>query len=227
MIFKSLFNLFFPEVCLSCHLALSDHEMVICTDCRHHLPILNNSHNESDNLVKKALYGRVNLVDGAALFKFEKKGHIQQLLHELKYKKEERLSGFFGEWLGEHLKHSEFFKDIDVVIPVPLHPSKLKQRGYNQVAGFGKALADCLDASYNDVVLLKQKSTNSQVFKNRLERWQLNNEMFVTQYLDSLEGKHILLVDDIITTGATLEACANELLKAQHIKISVATIAIA
>ena len=227
MILKSLFNLFFPEVCLSCHLALTDYEKIICTNCRHELPVLTHQDVEANNLVKKALYGKVNLEEGIALFKFEKKGHIQQLLHELKYKKEERLSAFFGEWLGEQLKDAPAFKHIDLVIPVPLHRSKLKSRGYNQVTGFGEALAKSLGADYNDSVLLKKKSTNSQVFKNRLERWQVNNEMFVTQNLESLEGKHVLLVDDIITTGATIEACANELLKAQHLKISVASIAIA
>lgn len=148
-------------------------------------------------------------------------------MHELKYKNEERLSAFFGDWLGEQLKSSNKFKTVDVVIPVPLHKSKLKQRGYNQVEGFAKSLATYLNATYEDAVLVKKTSANSQVFKNRLERWQLNNELFIAQNLELIEGKHVLLVDDIITTGATIEACANELLKAKSVKISVATIAIA
>ena len=227
MNFNSLFNLFFPEVCLACHSALTDNETVICTDCRHGLPLINDLANEQSNLVKSALYGRVKLEEATSLFRFVKKGHIQHLLHELKYKNEERLSAFFGDWLGEQLKSSNKFKTVDVVIPVPLHKSKLKQRGYNQVEGFAKSLATYLNATYEDAVLVKKTSANSQVFKNRLERWQLNNELFIAQNLELIEGKHVLLVDDIITTGATIEACANELLKAKSVKISVATIAIA
>ena len=114
-----------------------------------------------------------------------------------------------------------------MVIPVPLHPSKLKKRGYNQVEGFAKALAFHLNTLYVDDVLIKTKSSKSQVNKNRLERWQINNELFTTKNLDKITNKHILLVDDIITTGATLEACCMELNKAENVKISVATMAIA
>ena len=224
--FKALFNLFFPEICLGCVTILSDNEQTICTICRHDLPVTNFHFNE-ENGVKKVLYGRAKLEDATALFHFNKKGIVQNLLHELKYKKQDQLSAFLGNWLAEDIVNSNYFKTIDVVIPVPLHPSKLKKRGYNQVEGFAMALANHLNAIYVKDVLVKVKSTTSQVNKNRLERWQLNNEAFSTKNLEQLNGKHILLVDDIITTGATIEACCNELNHAQNIKISIATMAIA
>ena len=224
--FSALFNLFFPEVCLGCQNILSDNEQTICSVCRHDLPVTN-FHKTNSKHVKKVLYGRANLVDATALFNFNKKGLVQSLMHELKYKKQEQLSAFLGHWLGEELAESDLFKAIDMVIPVPLHPSKLKKRGYNQVEGFAKALAFHLNTLYVDDVLIKTKSSKSQVNKNRLERWQINNELFTTKNLDKITNKHILLVDDIITTGATLEACCMELNKAENVKISVATMAIA
>lgn len=223
---KALFNLFFPEVCLACDTILGDNEKTICTTCRHDLPVTN-FHKNQENYVKKVLYGRAKLVDATALFNFNKKGIVQHLMHQLKYKKQNQLSGFLGDWLGEELITSNLFKTIDIVIPVPLHKSKLKKRGYNQVEGFAKALAFHLEAHYVDNILLKTKATKSQVNKNRLERWQLNNELFTIQNLEQLKGKHILLADDIITTGATIEACCFELNKAENIKISIATMAIA
>ncbi len=223
---KALFNLFFPQVCLGCTTILSDHELTICTQCRHDLPVTNFHFNAPETL-KKVLYGRAKLKDASALFHFDKKGIVQHLLHELKYKRQEHLSAFFGEWLAADLKQSKLFKHIDLIIPVPLHPSKLKKRGYNQVHGFAHAIGRLLNAHVEKEVLIKIKSTQSQVNKNRLERWQLNNEVFSSQHLQKLNNKHILLVDDIITTGATIEACCKELNKAKNITISVATMAIA
>ena len=223
---NALFNLFFPNLCLGCAIILNDHEITICTQCRHDLPTTNFHFNEPETL-KKVLYGRAKIEDASALFHFDKKGIVQNLLHELKYKKQEKVSHFLGEWLAMDLQDSNLFNAIDVVVPVPLHPSKLKKRGFNQVHGFASALGKRLRARVEKEVLIKIKSTKSQVNKNRLERWQLNNEAFSTKNLQRLNGKHILLVDDVITTGATIEACCNELSKAENVKISVATMAIA
>ena len=152
---------------------------------------------------------------------------MQQLLHNLKYRGHEEISAYLGNWLGSQLTHLENYKTIDAVIPVPMHPKKMKTRGYNQVEGFGKALAQHLHCAYVNQILTKTTNTKTQVFKNRFLRSEKVLEAFDVVDTESLKGKHILLVDDIITTGATLEACALALQKIPNIKLSIATMAIA
>ncbi|MGY0391481.1 ComF family protein [Bizionia sp. KMM 8389] len=175
----------------------------------------------------KVLYGRIPIELGTALLRYEKKGATQNLIHNLKYKGFEEIGTFLGSWLGSELQKIPAYQDIDMVIPVPLHKKKLRKRGYNQVTKFGKELANYLDAEYVDDVLIKVSNTSSQVTKNRLTRWLSNVEVFKAVNTNRIHNKHILLVDDIITTGATLEACGLELLKSKQVKISIATMAIA
>ena len=172
------------------------------------------------------LYGRVKLEEATALLHFSKKGIVQQLMHNLKYRNQEVIGRFLGEWLGEALKNSEAYTSIDVVVPVPLHKSKQRQRGYNQVDKFGRALAQALDADFNSDTLIKVSATKTQVFKDRLKRSSNIEENFTVSNLQVLKNKHILLVDDIITTGATIESCANSLFKIEGLRLSVATMAI-
>ena len=223
---QNLINLFFPKVCLACTNALVDNEVHVCTNCRHDLPITNFHFDNSDE-VKKVFYGRVQIENGTSLLRFQKKGIVQHLIHNLKYKGYQEVGEFLGAWLGEELKTIDAYKDVDLVMPVPLHRRKFKKRGFNQVTKFAKEIADSLNASYSDSVLVKISDTKSQVNKSRLARWTDSTEIFSIQNLDQINNKHILLVDDIITTGATIEACSNQLLKAKNIKISVATMAIA
>jgi len=222
----NLLNLFFPKVCEACNDALSDNEMVLCTSCRHHLPVTN-FHFDTAEDVKKVVYGRVKLENATALLHFSKKGIVQQILHNLKYRGHEEIGEFFGKWFGAELATIDTYKNIDVIVPVPLYKTKLRKRGYNQVTKFGKEIAKALNADYNDTVLIKTKSSKTQVFKGRLKRWNDDGALFDISENKSLAGKHILLVDDIITTGATVEACATVLLKIDNIKLSLATMAIA
>lgn len=221
----NLLNLFFPKVCLGCQNYLTDNELHICTTCRHQLP-LTDFHFDKSNAVHKMMYGRIQLEEATALLHFSKKGIVQQLMHNLKYRGHEVVGTVLGEWLGEALKNSEDYKRVDVVVPVPLHKSKQKQRGYNQVDKFGRALAKALEADYNSITLIKTTSTKTQVFKDRLKRSSNIQSNFIISEQNSLKGKHVLLVDDIITTGATLEACANVLFAIENLKLSIATMAI-
>ncbi len=221
-----MLNLFFPKVCEACNNVLIDNELLICTNCRHQLPVTN-FHFDNSESVKKIVYGRVKLDNATALLHFSKKGIVQQLLHNLKYRGHEQISESLGKWLGAELKTIKAYNDVDVVMPVPLYKTKLRKRGYNQVGKFGKEIAKALNIDYNDTVLVKTKSTKTQVFKGRLKRWNDDGALFNITENESLKGKHILLVDDIITTGATIEACASVLLKIDNIKISLATMAIA
>ena len=175
-------------------------------------------------MLKNKFYGRFLVQNATALINFQKRGITQELLHNLKYRGKKEISSFFGKWLGAELAEIPTYREIDLVIPVPLHKQKLKKRGYNQVEGFGKEIAAALNIPYKDDILIKVSKTGSQVFKTRMLRFEAE-EVFTVQNLDQINNKHVLLVDDIITTGATLEKCALQLLKAENVKISIATIA--
>jgi ComF family protein len=221
----NLLNLFFPRVCLGCSAYLGDKEIYICTTCRHNLP-LTNFHFDNNNTLKNVFYGRIKLEQATALLHFSKKGVVQQLMHNLKYRGHEEVGLILGQWLGEELKILKTYQDIDVVIPVPLHRSKLRKRGYNQVTTFGQEIAKSLNVDFNTTVLQKTTATKTQVFKDRLLRTSSNSGIFSISDNQTLKGKHILIVDDIVTTGATIELCANALLQIEGVKISVVTMAI-
>ncbi len=223
---NALINLFFPKVCYACVSFLSDNEDVVCVSCRHNLPVTN-FHFDNNDTVSKTLRGRIKIEHGTALFRYEKKGSVQQLIHNLKYKGHEHIGELLGDWLGGELQTIDAYNSIDVVIPVPMHDKKLKKRGYNQVTKFGQQIALALNASFVDDALVKITNTISQTKKTRISRWNTNNELFALKNISKVEGKHILLVDDIITTGATIEACCSVLNQAKNIKISIATMAIA
>lgn len=222
----NLLNLFFPKVCLACDNHLETNELFICVLCRYELP-LTNFGSTIDNDVTKRLYGRVQLEHAWTLLWFSKKGLVQHLIHNLKYKGHEEVGEFLGQWLGEELIKHDGFRMIDVVIPVPLHSKRMRQRGFNQVHKFGKELADALKCDFNTKVLQKNRATKTQVFKDRLRRLMTDDSVFLVADFEVLKGKHILLVDDIITTGATIETCAKALSKIEGVRISVATMAIA
>jgi ComF family protein len=221
----NLLNLFFPKVCLGCKSYLGDNEVYLCITCRHQLP-LTNFHFNQNKTIHNILYGRVQLEQATALLYFTKKGIVQELMHNLKYRGHEEIGSFLGQWLGKELNQIEAFKTIDVVIPVPLHKSKFKKRGYNQVSNFGIEIAKALQVNYNASVLQKITNTKTQVFKDRLMRTSETKAIFTVSDTQLLKGKHILLVDDIITTGATIEACAIALNTIENIKISIATMAV-
>lgn len=222
--FHDLINLFYPESCTICGTNLTKNEHVICLVCLHNIPVTN-YHLDNDNPVKKVFYGRVEIENACALLLFKKKGAVQKLIHELKYKGRQDIGIFLGKWLGAELSKLPEYKDIDLIIPVPLHKIKQRQRGYNQVEDFGRQIAASLDIPYIDKVLLKTSVSSSQTIKARFARWGTIEETLVIKNAELITNKHILLVDDLVTTGATLEACANVLKKAPGVKISIATMA--
>ena len=220
-----MLNLLFPKVCSGCKTILLKREEIICTQCRHSLPIISH-HNTKDGSMKQLFYGKFLVENATAVIKFQKRGITQELLHNLKYKGQQHISSFFGKWLGAELAIHTDYQNIEMVIPVPLHKQKLKKRGYNQVEGFGFEIAKALQVPYDDTILTKESKTDSQVFKQRFLRFQ-TEEIFKIKHPHLINDKHILLVDDIITTGATIENCALQIFKSKHVKLSIATIAIA
>ena len=219
-----LINLFFPKSCAGCHAFLLTDEMVICTKCRHEIPLTNHHKIEQNEVVQK-FYGRIPLEFGASLFYFHKKGIVQEMMHKLKYKGQEEIGETIGNWYAEELKNSYQIKSIDYIIPVPLHKKRLRERGYNQVAGFGKALSDNLSIPYDDTILLRKLYTKTQTKKDLLGRIDVIDNVFDVSFSENHHGKHFLLIDDVITTGSTLEACSRALLKIPDTKISIVCMA--
>jgi len=224
--FESLINLFFPKVCSGCSSFLVSNENVICTVCRHDLP-LTNHHLNSENDAFKKFYGRIPVIHTSALFYFHKKGIVQELIHNLKYKGHEEIGTILGEWYAEDLKNIDLLKSVDEIIPVPLHPKKLKERGYNQVTAFGEALSSSLNIDYNDSLLIRNVYSKTQSKKNLLGRTEGIETIFDVSFTEKDHNKHFLLIDDVITTGSTLEACSRALLKIPGAKISVVCMAMA
>jgi len=218
-----MLNILFPKVCAGCKELISSSEDVLCVDCRHQIP-LTQLHKVENKILKDKFYGRFPLVNATSLIYFQKRGLTQELMHDLKYRGNKNISYFFGKWLGAELAEIKAYQDIEMVIPVPLHKQKLRKRGYNQVEGFGLEIAKALNVPYRDDILIKVSKTSSQVFKTRILRFEAE-EVFTVQNIDEVKNLHLLLVDDIVTTGATLENCALQLLKGENVKISVATIA--
>ncbi len=223
-IINDIHTILFPRVCFGCNATMVNNERYLCTVCRHKLP-LTNFHRVQENPIEKIFYGRVPVKAATSFLFFEKNGIVQELIHQLKYRNQEEIGAFLGDWMGPELSKHPVFNTIDVVIPVPLHKNKFKKRGYNQVTLFAKHLAKHLNATYVNNVLLKTSKTKTQTLKNRLSRWLNTQEVYELSSAVKLENKHILLVDDIITTGATLESCATTVLQAKNCTISIATMA--
>ena len=224
--FKNIINLFFPNVCASCHSFLVSNENVICTTCRHTIP-LTNHHLNPENEAFKKFYGRIPVEYASALLYFHKKGMVQQLIHNLKYKGQQEIGTVLGEWYAEDLKNYAIIQSVDAIIPVPLHKRKLRERGYNQVTQFGLALSKNLDLAFNDSILFRKVYSKTQSKKNLLNRSDGIDTTFDVNFTEKEHNKHFLLIDDVITTGSTLEACSHALMKIPGAKISIVCMAMA
>lgn len=223
--FQDLLNLFYPKICNCCETELLSHEQIVCTTCLHKLP-LTNFHLDNENTTKKVFSGRLSIENATSLLYFKKKGMVQNLIHNLKYRGNREIGTYLGQWLGEEIAKIPDYSQIDAVIPVPLHRKKLRSRGFNQVEDFGREIANCLEAEYIDDVLVKRSSSTTQTLKKRLSRWGSIDETFMIENSEKVENFHLLLVDDLITTGATMEACVSKLQKINGVRISLASMAI-
>lgn len=223
---NSLINLFFPKVCAGCKSFIGSNENVICTICRHEMP-LTNHHLNPENEAFKKFYGRIPVEHASALLYFHKKGIVQELIHNLKYKGHEEIGSVLGEWYYEDLKNSEILTTVDVIIPVPLHKKRLKERGYNQITNFGLALSENFKIPLNNIILMRKVYSKTQSKKNLLGRTEGIETIFDVSFSEKDHDKHYLLIDDVLTTGATLEACSRALLKIPGAKISIVCMAMA
>ncbi len=223
---RDLLNLFFPSYCLTCPRPLVKGEALICTGCLHDLP-QTNYHQDSDNIVAQKLAGRLPVRYAMALYKFRKSGKVQHLLHHLKYKHKPIVGKMLGRRYGVLLKEAHLSDTFDLIVPVPLHSSRLWQRGYNQSDLVAQGLSEVLHIPWSNKHLKCVKKTVTQTKKSKLERLKSVEDAFYATNITDIRHQHVLLVDDVITTGATLEACGRALLAAGIQELSVATIAVA
>lgn len=182
---------------------------------------------DNNNPVAQIFWGRVPIFSAAAFYGFNKGGKVQRIIHQLKYKGNQAIGVTVGKLYGYELKESEHFNTVNTIIPVPLHPKRQRKRGYNQSDCFAEGLSESMKVEADCKTLFRAAESETQTKKSRFSRWQNVETIFQLRDMTALQGKHILLVDDVITTGATFEACAQTLLQVPDIKISIAAIAYA
>lgn len=220
---KNLINLIFPKVCKGCNHLLLKNESVICTDCFHNLPQTFH-HKMEENEVTKKFYGLIPIEFGAAFLHFKHDGIVRQLIHNLKYRGKEEIGTVLGNIYATDLEDLVKAHQVTEIIPVPLHAKRYKERGYNQVTTFCKTLSENLNIPLNESLLVRNLYTETQTHKNKEAR-QYQTNLFDVNFSEKDESKHFLLIDDVITTGSTLEKCARALLKIPNSKVSIITIA--
>ncbi len=220
---KALFNLIYPKICYACGEAISGGMSNVCISCRAELAFLSIREFEN-NPIQQLFWGRVNFEKATAFTKFEKNGKVQKLLYALKYKGIKEVGITLGELAALEIGTSNFFNDIDVIVPVPIHAKKKKKRGYNQSHYIAEGIQNITEIPVNLKSIKKELNTASQTRKGRFERFENVSNTFTLLNTSQLKGKHILLIDDVVTTGSTLEACANVLQKIEGVKLSLLTI---
>lgn len=219
-------SLLFPRLCYGCGNHLLRNELLICTECYVLIP-RTNYHLDKDNPVARLFWGRC-IIEKAAAFSFYNKGsRIRNLIHNLKYKGVRDLGYEMGRIYALSLYDSEFYSDIDLIIPVPLHPLKKRQRGFNQSDLIAMGISEVTGSPVDTASLTRTFVTTTQTKRSRYDRWTNVEGVFSICNPESIRGQHILLVDDVITTGSTIESCANELLKIEGVKVSVVALAFA
>jgi len=219
-------SLLFPELCAACRESLVANEQLICTACRYGLPFTN-FHLQPDNIVAQQFWGKIQLQGAYSLYYFSKGGKVQNLMHQFKYRGMKQIGNLLGNIAGGQLAQNEVFNTVDLIVPVPLHRKRLQQRGYNQSAHFAEGLAEKLNAAVEINNLVRTTITETQTHKSRFARFENMQDVFTIENPERLKNKHVLLVDDVITTGSTLEACGTQLLKIEGLKLSIATVAYA
>jgi ComF family protein len=217
--------LFFPKYCSSCNRNLMHFEKAVCMHCLTHLPRLQ-LHDERDNAVEKLFWGRIHVEAATAFLSMPRNGISHRLIHRLKYHGDQEVGERLGALFAHELLESERMKGIDVIVPVPLHPKKLHVRGYNQCDCIARGMAETLGADISLNNLTRTHFSASQTRRGRISRWSNVKDIFWVREPEKFENKRILLVDDVITTGATIEACATALLKINGVQLSVGALAI-
>jgi ComF family protein len=224
-IISNFVELFFPRLCMACSNPLFSHESELCNLCHYHLP-RTNFQKDLNNPVAQLFWGRVNIEYATSYFFYNKGSRYQQILHQLKYKGKKEIGYHLGKKFGDEILGSHF-SNVEIVIPVPLHPSRQRKRGYNQAEWIAMGLSESLQKPLDNKSLVRTNSSTTQTKKGRYDRWTNVEGIFRATLPERLTNRHILLVDDVVTTGATLEACASVILSLNNTRVSIATLAVA
>ncbi len=223
-VLNDLLFLFFPRLCAGCNTPLIKGEDILCLNCLADLP-KNNFRDGKDNPFALSFTGRINFCYATSYFSFDKGGRVQHLLHLLKYKGRKDIGYKLGQMFGNDLNQNLQFSEIDIIMPVPLHPKKQRSRGYNQSIEICRGISESMKKPMISGNIIRKVHTPSQTMKGRYERWENVSGIFSVKNSSALIGKHLLIVDDVVTTGATMEACCQPLLEIPGVKLSIAAIA--
>jgi ComF family protein len=223
-LYNGLLDMAFPELCLLCNRPLNLEETGICHDCLYHLPkthITSYTENKSAEL----FYGKLPFVKAVSGFNYMKESSLQTTIEFLKYKGKKELGKVLGSMVGLSLQQGGFFNDIDLLVPVPLHPKRFKKRGYNQTEWIAKGVSDVSGLPIDTKTLLRVTDNSTQTRKHVFERWENVSSIFTLKTHETFKNKHILLIDDVLTSGSTLEACGRTVLSAAGCRVSFLTLA--
>jgi len=217
-------HLFYPHLCQGCGSDLLQKENLLCLKCIHELPHTG-FEKHAGNPIEKYFWGRLPVAAAHSAFYFTKDTLIQHLIHQLKYKGNTAIGRYLGALMAERMLQCGRFSGVDLVIPLPLYPEKEHRRGYNQAAVIGEGMSLVMNVPMDIKSVLRQRSTETQTRKHRTARWLNVDNSFILADDHRISGKHLLLVDDVITTGATLEACGRAMLRNRDVQLSIATLA--
>lgn len=223
---NSLLSIFYPNLCVGCGQILQENEAHLCLDCLLHLPETQ-SHVVDDNPMEIIFRGRVHVENVYAFLQYRKGNLVQNILHQLKYKGNKEIGAYLGEMFGEKLHRAGKLADVDLILPIPLHPKKMKIRGYNQSEWIAKGLASATGIPYRTDILVRNTFTETQTKKSRFNRWQNVKDVFAIADVESLKNKHVIVCDDVLTTGATTEAAIQKILAVSGARVTVLTLATA
>jgi len=221
---NDLSHLLFPHNCHGCGTDVLSTEQLLCAGCLHQLPATMFI-GKPGNPVEKIFYGRIPVASAAAAYYFTKESLLQHLLIQLKYRNNKSIGHYLGNLAGLQLQQAASVDDIDVIIPLPLNPRKEARRGYNQAAVIAHGIAQVINKPVVTNAIERTTFTETQTHQDRIHRWQNMEGVFAVSDTAALQGKHVLLVDDVVTTGATLEACGAEIIKINGTKLNILTVA--
>lgn len=225
-LFNDFLSLIYPNLCICCDDLLVKGEKYICTNCLIKMP-RTHFHLVKNNPIEQIFWGRTQIEKGTSFFFFQKGSPYQKILHSLKYKGYKEIGTEIGRIFAAELNEVSYFDKVDLIVPVPLHPRKLRKRGYNQSEAIAEGMSLNLKIKISTNNLYRKHYNQTQTRKGRYERWENVNELFAVKNPETFANKHILLIDDVLTTGSTLEACANALHQCENTKVSIATLAYA
>lgn len=223
-IISDLISLIFPDLCAACERPLITGEKLVCLNCQLTLPF-SNYHKFRDNPIEQHFWGKTKVESATALFHFIKSSRVQHLIHQLKYKGLTEIGLYCGALLGDKLSNAVGFADLDGVTSIPLHKAKQEKRGYNQSDFICEGVSQIMNIPFHRNLIARTVNTQTQTKKKRMERWKNVENIFAITDISLVTNKHILIVDDVITTGSTIESCANEILKIPRTRVSVAALA--